>query len=330
MLLVIDRKNTHIKHSSGVLHIYHQDKLQQRASLKLLEKLIIYGNPSIDCQVWRALAEHNVVTVIVSSRGKQNTAFLGEGLAMQLPIRRLQFRCAEHKETATDIARWVLVKKFLAYELPIMLLEAQQGKNFSAFKASQKKSLEQLHQQSQIENFIGTEGNLAKSWFALLAEILPDSWKFSGRNRRPPQDPVNALLSLTYTMALTDIRQVLLEEGLDTSFGFLHQPEAGREALVLDVLEIFRSVLDVFVLDSLSLFQPEHFYYRKQEGCRLGKEARPIYYKAWAEFRKNCPRPLRKQQALEEWPVAPLREQIRGQVQQLRKIMEWLEDVEKT
>lgn len=280
MLLVVDRKEASLKYSSGVLHVYHDGKLQQRASLKLLEKVVIYGNPQIDCQVLRALAEHNVATVISATRGKQKHVFLGEGLAVQLPIRRLQFRCAENTEKAIAMARWFLVKKFMAYELPISLLEKQQSTDLNAFRQLCHNSIQKLHQASAIDTFIGIEGTLARAWFQLMGGLIPDTWAFTQRNRRPPRDPVNSLLSLTYTMALTDVRQVLLEEGLDTSFGFLHQPEAGREALILDVLEIFRSVLDVFVLDCLSQLEPEQFYYREAEGCRLNKEARPIYYKS--------------------------------------------------
>ncbi len=172
---------------------------------------------------------------------------------------------------------------------------------------------------------MGIEGAAARQWFELLARHLDQNWKFTGRNRRPPRDPVNAMLSLGYTLLHSQIRQQLLTSGFDISLGFLHQPYPAREALTLDFLELFRSGVDVLVLQLIHNRQitPEHFYYRSSEGCRLSKAARPIFYDHWANHRENWPSPVRLNEAR---PTRPLNEQILGQItvmrQHLQTIME--------
>lgn len=322
MLMIIDRKDLVVRFQDGVIRVYRDDELVQRTGVKLLEMLVVYGNPLVESSVWRALSEQGVPAVILPTRGQQPPAILAEGLAAQLPARRLQYRCAENAGQATALARWLLARKFLSYRLPFKTLQPHlQAELAEGFMATLRQQLAKLHQASNIDTFLGIEGQLSREWFQLLAAALPEQWKFTGRNRQPPQDPLNALLSLAYTLALTDIRQMVITEGFDPAFGFLHQPYPARHALALDVLEIFRSGVDLFALNVLAIMTPEHFYYREKEGCRLSKEARQIFYREWAIYRKSWPRPLKKQNLQD---AGFLQEIARGQVQQLRKTMEYI------
>lgn len=324
MLMVLDRSELVVRLVDGVVQVYHAEELLQRAATNLLEMLVVYGNPLVESSVWRALAQAGVPAVILASRGMQVPALLAEGLAAQLPARRLQYACAESATIAPQLARWVLVRKVLSYQLPFGVLEphleaGQAGK----FRAALQQQAAKLHQVDNIEAFLGLEGSMSREWFQLLASVLPEQWKFNGRNRQPPRDPLNALLSLGYTLALADIRQMVVAEGFDPAFGFLHQPYPAREALALDVLEIFRSGVDLFALNLLPALTPESFYYRETEGCRLNKAARPVFYREWAIYRDNWPRPLGGN-GLEG--TAPLREQVRGQLRQLRQVLEEVKD----
>ena len=171
---------------------------------------------------------------------------------------------------------------------------------------------------------MGIEGQVSRAWFQGLAACLPAEWQFAGRNRRPPRDPLNALLSLGYTLALADIRQMILVEGMDPAFGFLHQPYPGRDSLALDLLEIFRGAVDVFALKMMDVLEPGQFYYHQEQGCRLTKESRPIFYQEWADYRRGWPRPLSNDKAVPDF--VPLREQVRGQLYELRRLMEDIQD----
>jgi CRISPR-associated protein Cas1 len=168
---------------------------------------------------------------------------------------------------------------------------------------------------------MGLEGQLAHAWFVLLAHSLPYQWKFAGRNRRPPRDPVNALLSLSYTLLSSEIHQLVIASGLDPSLGFLHQDTPGRESLMLDFMEIFRSGVDSFVLQWLaeSELDESSFYYREEEGCRLSKQLRPLFFKAWSQQRYQWSRPLIEALDDGKWLKGEIRGLVNGQIMRWRE-----------
>ncbi len=139
---------------------------------------------------------------------------------------------------------------------------------------------------------MGLEGSAAAAWYDHLKTHLPDTWNFTGRNRRPPRDPLNALLSLSYTLVANELRRAVHAHGLDPALGFLHQPYPGRESLVLDLLEPLRASADAFALHCLQQLTPEQFSYDPQQGCRLNQEGRAHYYGEWASSRLHWPRHL--------------------------------------
>ena len=126
------------------------------------------------------------------------------------------------------------------------------------------------------------EGAAAAQYITALTEILPASLKFSGRNRRPPMDPVNAVLSLTYTLLHSEAVLALHGSGLDPFIGFYHALSFGRESLASDVMEALRPDADRFVL---SLFRKEDLrpddFSMTSTGCLMKKAGRGRFYGAY-------------------------------------------------
>jgi len=133
--------------------------------------------------------------------------------------------------------------------------------------------------------------NASSAWFAFLADVLPKKWGFNGRNRRPPRDPINALLSLTYMLTLSECRLVLNERGLDPCIGFLHPPLPGRESFAIDLIEPLRPAADAFMISLLhdGMFNENEFSTSQAHGCRLNRTARGKYYACWADWRSQWP-----------------------------------------
>ena len=98
----------------------------------------------------------------------------------------------------------------------------------------------QTERATSLAGLRGIEGNASKLWFQLLAGLLPDGWEFPGRNRRPPTDPVNALLSLGYTLLTQRVEAMVCALGLDPAIGALHQIRGARASLACDLVEPFR------------------------------------------------------------------------------------------
>lgn len=130
----------------------------------------------------------------------------------------------------------------------------------------------------------GLEGAAAASYFEGLKAVVPASLGFSSRNRRPPKDPFNALLSLTYTLVQAETAIALWGAGLDPYVGYYHALDFGRESLACDLLEPVRVHADRFCLElvrqqTLSL---DHFSLGPT-GCLLGKAGRARYYDAYEQ-----------------------------------------------
>ncbi len=320
MILVIDRKETVLRYHSGVIRIEQDNQKSRNAPIKQLEQVIVYGNPLAETAVWRMLAAANVPVAMLAVRGNQQAAMLGSGLATQLPLRRMQHRCAGNAIARLALARYFIELKLRSYNIALQLLAKKHCANAAdcrAFSEQCTQATIKLQQANQVSVLMGLEGQIAHAWFALLARTLPYRWKFAGRNRQPPRDPVNAILSLGYTLLMSEIRQLVISYGFDPSLGFLHHDTPGRESLMLDVTEIFRSGVDYFVLHWITdpEINPECFYYREAEGCRLNKQARSLFFQAWANHRQYWPRPIGD----EETTDATLKEQITGQLMKLRK-----------
>ncbi len=322
MIFVMDRKDSILRYQAGCIRVEADNKLIQRVAINQLAMVVVYGNPLAETSVWRNLADAKVPTVMLNVRGKNQSAMLGSGLATQLPLRIKQHQLAGDNDSGLRLAKWFIDKKISACHLPLRLLKQHYPVDSEIFDEHTQNSLASLHQQDSIAGLMGVEGQHAHAWFKLLAASLPAQWKFSGRNRRPPLDPVNALLSLSYTLLMAEIRQLVISFGFDPALGFLHQNSPGRDSLVLDVTEIFRSGVDYFVVQCLAdqIFTPDDFYYRESTGCRLSKEARGKYYQAWAKHRHNWPRQQLNDKG--EIHYDKLNEQITGQLMQLRERMQ--------
>jgi CRISPR-associated protein Cas1 len=134
---------------------------------------------------------------------------------------------------------------------------------------------------------LGVEGSAAALYFEQFESMLKqrDDWKFDwrGRNRRPPRDPVNALLSLGYSMLAKELTGVCHSVGLDPFLGFMHQPRYGRPALALDLMEEFRPLVADSVAISLinrGELGPEDFM-RNANGTFLTDKGRKPFWEAW-------------------------------------------------
>ncbi len=325
MILVLDRRGSLLKHKAGVLYIERKGEKVQSVPVNQLDQVVIYGNALVETSVWLALAEAAVPAVMLTLRGKPKVAMLGSGLATQLPLRKQQHRLAVDPDAQLMMAKWFLSRKFASYNLVLGTFTSLYDKNEADSKEFRNivvQAESQLRYATSINSAMGIEGRVSQAWFALLARHLPHKWKFSGRNRRPPRDPINGLLSLGYTLLLSEVRQGILIAGFDPSLGFLHQDYPGRESLALDFMEIFRTGVDNFVIKWINetKLDSTSFFYRKDSGCRLSKKARPMFFSSWATYRENWPR-----LGFEEYRCGPLREIINGQTAQARQYMKLLE-----
>jgi len=155
--------------------------------------------------------------------------------------------------------------------------------------------LDRIKTATSLDSIRGLEGGAASLYFQAIAESSPISWNFTGRKRRPPPDPFNAMLSLSYTLLHYEAVHLLFAAGLDPCIGFLHRPEYHRESLACDCIEPLRPVVDQFVIQLFraKTLRLDHFS-NQQGSCHLGKAGRSIFYAAWAQFAPLPRRSIRR------------------------------------
>jgi CRISPR-associated protein Cas1 len=142
-------------------------------------------------------------------------------------------------------------------------------------------------QQICLDDIRGIEGIAAAKYFTALSGALPLPWVFRERNRRPPRDPINALLSFGYTLLLSSITTAAIVAGLDPCVGFLHPEYRGRPSLALDMMEEFRSpVIDRMVVAACNqgLFKIADFSKSEGElGINMNSSAKKTLLKLYDE-----------------------------------------------
>jgi CRISPR-associated protein Cas1 len=138
-----------------------------------------------------------------------------------------------------------------------------------------------------VPTLLGLEGTAARYYFGAFAQMLEgaagEQFDLEGRNRRPPRDPVNALLSLTYALLVKDVGLAVVAVGLEPLLGFLHQPRYGRPALALDLMEEMRPLCaDSVVVTALNtgIVTPDDFV-TGATGCGIKDSARKRVIEAY-------------------------------------------------
>ena len=282
MTVVIDRKGITLSLEAKSLRVDCPGEPMQRIPLGMVGQVIVYGNPNVGSSVWRRLAEMGIHTLFLPTRGQGEPAWVSPGLSTSVMVRIAQFQAWSSNKLKSEAIVWLLKKKF--YGL-IKLADILRIK--SDFLHN---SISRLDEGTTVDTFMGIEGAAARGWFQAMASFLDPKWKFQGRNRRPPKDPVNALLSLGYTLLFSEVRSAVHKRGLDPCIGFLHVPCPGRESLILDIAEPFRPGVDAFVLHLVNeVLNTKHFTTGKNDGCLLSKEGRGYFYPAWEAFKQAWP-----------------------------------------
>lgn len=335
LLLVIDHRDTQLTLDGGALRLATPGATPRHIPLGVLGLVVVHGRALVGCDVWRALAERGIPAVLQPGRGRGACAWMGAALGSSVGLRIAQHRAAEHATARLAIARRVVRAKLDAQRclseqlaVPAVLAEAH-----ATLGHAQREALAQIPDAPSLDALMGLEGVAAAAWFRWLGRWLAPAWGFHGRNRRPPRDPVNALLSLGYTLLGGEMLGTVQQHGLDPAHGMLHSLVPGRESLVLDLIEPLRPSVDLVVLGMLDhLLTPEDFTTSPAEGCRISKEARGRFYQAWARARQDWPDLHPNREAERSSTPVSLSQLCRRQVmvlrQELKPFMPFGEDIE--
>ncbi|MCF6285314.1 MAG: CRISPR-associated endonuclease Cas1 [Candidatus Hydrogenedentes bacterium] len=243
-----------------------------------------WGNAQISTQVTLQLVERGIGITWLTGGGWIRATTTAP-LEKNVQLRREQYRHFEDEERSLALARWVVTAKI---ENQRVLLR-RNGKGDEAAEAVKalKSYRERAKKTDSIDSLRGLEGIAAKTYWDLFPSmLLPKdgiTLRMNGRNRRPPKDPVNTLLSFGYSMLLRDFMTALHGCGLDPLFGFYHALVPGRPALALDMMEAFRPlVVDSAVLRACNEGRLGPTDFVETSGfCTLKPHAKKAWIKAY-------------------------------------------------
>lgn len=283
MPVVIGATASVIRLDQRTLRVDFADGSFKRFPLRLISQIVVEGNPKIEAALCRRLSELGISMALSAARGKAAIAWLGTGLGNHVELRTHQHRVAFGRAQRLPMAAHFVQRKIDGYEDSELIPRLD-----STLKHALREARQSTQSAASVPQLLGVEGAISKTWVAALGGIIPSAWGFHGRSRRPPMDPVNALLSLAYTMLYGNVEQKIAASGLDPYVGFLHESYRRRAALPLDVMEPLRPLVDAFVIKQLSHLDAGcDFTATPQEGCRMSAEPRRRFYREWYQWCKT-------------------------------------------
>jgi CRISPR-associated protein Cas1 len=263
------------------------EKLGQFPAISIAN-ILCFGQISVSPFLMGYCGEQGIGLAFYSEYGKFLARVQGPQTGNVL-LRRAQYRWADNDEKALSVARLMVAAK-IANGRTVLMREIRNHGESSALSEAVSRLAASLHRTKQVRSVVeamGIEGDAANIYFSVFSELLRDSdFCFKGRVRRPPTDPVNALLSYIYTLITHECASALQGVGLDPYVGFLHQDRPGRLSLALDMLEEFRaSWADRFVLTLINRkqIQLKDFITEASGAVRLTDDARKRVLTGWQQ-----------------------------------------------
>jgi CRISPR-associated protein Cas1 len=256
--LYVNSQGFKLGKSGAVLQVKDKEKLVQEVRIGEICQVNLMGNVQITTQAVQALCAAEVPICYFSMGGWFYGITMGLN-TRNVFLRRSQFRMAEQEYFARAIARRLVAGKIRNQRT---LLQRNHVEPKRQTLAAMKEMAERAEEAGSLEELLGIEGNAARMYFGEFAGMMkPDEeaggdalpFEMNGRNRRPPRDPVNAMLSLGYSVLAKDLTVACYAVGFDPYVGFYHQPRFGRPALALDLMEPFRAlIVDSAVLTAVN------------------------------------------------------------------------------
>lgn len=231
-------------------------EVRLRVPVHTIGSIVCFGQISCSPFLMGFCAENNVAVSFLTEYGRFLAKVQGP-VSGNVLLRRTQYRKADDEKESSLIAKAVLTGKLFNCRTVIKraLRDHQDKIDAKAVNTASLKlesSMRQLQTESDLDRLRGIEGEAASTYFSVFDHLITsqkEDFKFHERNRRPPLDSVNCLLSFIYTLVMHDIRSGLEAVGLDPAVGFLHRDRPGRPGLALDLMEEFRP----FIADRLTL-----------------------------------------------------------------------------
>lgn len=268
-----------------------------RVPLHNLEGIVSFGYRGASPALMGACAERNISLSFLTQHGRFLARMSGPVNGNVL-LRTKQYQWAAEPESALPVAKMFLIGKIYNGRWSLERAKRDHAMRLDVEKLStsieqMKTALHMIPNALSRDELMGIEGSAAKAYFAVFDQLILKNesvFQFQGRIRRPPIDPVNAMLSFVYTLLGNEISGALESVGLDPAVGYLHTLRPGRHSLALDMLEELRAPLaDRFVLSQINLGKvtDKDFSTKENGAVFLKDDARKAFLSAWQKRKQE-------------------------------------------
>ena len=283
--------------SNGNVVVSRKDEVTARFPLLNLEGIVTFSYAGATPALMGECAKQGVQLTFMTPNGRFLARVNGMSQGNVL-LRREQYRIADSDACSCQIARnmitgkafncrWVLERVLRDHALRINQVDVK------AASDRIQQIIANIRQADTLDSLRGLEGDAAAQYFGVFDELILSQkidFTFDGRNRRPPQDNVNAMLSFAYTLLANDCASALEAVGLDAYVGFLHRDRPGRKSLALDLEEELRAPFaDRLVLTLINnrIIQDKHFDRQESGVVLLNDAGRRLFLKHWQEKKRD-------------------------------------------
>lgn len=329
--LFILSEETYLSLDGENIVILAENSEKRRFPLHMLENIMCFSYKGASPALMGACAERKIGLSFFSPNGKFLAGVHGKEYGNVL-LRKQQYRISDDKEQGVQYAKNMMIGKVYnsRWTLERTARDHKERVDYESIRkisAELQEGLLKIRTVDNIDQLRGIEGELASRYFSVFDELIlnqKDDFIFQTRNRRPPMDRVNALLSFAYAVVERECANALRSVGLDPFVGFMHTDRPGRESMALDIMEEFRSILcDRFVLTLINTktVRKDSFMKGDDGAVLLNDKGRKIFFNNWQNRKRELiTHPFLKKKM--EWGLVPyiqallLARTIRGDIEE--------------
>lgn len=312
--LFVSTEDAYLSLENNNVVISRKGKKVGQLPLHVLEQIVTFTYNGASPILLGKCVELGIGFTMLSPQGKFLCRVNGMSRGNVL-LRKEQYRISDQEQRALPYVRnmisakifnerWTLDRTLRDYPLRV------NSEKLSVVISMLREKIADIRSSESIDQIRGVEGDAAAGYFSVFNELIlnqKNSFVFTGRNRRPPLDRVNAMLSFCYTLLANDCANALEAVGLDAYVGFMHSDRPGRKSLALDLMEEFRAPMaDRFVLAMINQRQvrEKDFIVNEDGAVRFTDEARKCILTAWQERKKDLITHPYLQEKI-EWGLVP-------------------------
>lgn len=296
--IYITTENASLKKDGENIVVENEDKIIGRVPLHMIDGIIVFGSILLTPALIGSCAQKGITISIFDRIGRFQARIEGP-ISGNVLLRRAQYK---QSDAPDNIVKNILIGKIANQRAVLMRAlrdygdqydyQSKQKLDFTTKRLAHNLAYINTHD-IPVDNLRGIEGDSAQLYFGvfdLLIRSKSEKLHFTKRTRRPPLDPVNALLSFLYALLTHDCRSAAESVGLDPAVGFLHRDRPGRPSLALDLMEELRPVLvDRMVLSLVNRGQinENDFEYTESGAVNMSDDARKTVLTAWQERKRE-------------------------------------------